>query len=603
MTTKTNTNIRSKKNNNVGKLPVWNLKELYDSTKGKKITSDLNFIAKAAKKFEKKYERRIKNLSSEKLLNAIFELEKISEKIHRIMSYAHLLYAENVNNEKNRIFFQQMQEKINKYSSYLIFFNLELNNIENKKLKKLLKNQKLKKFETWIVNARAFKPHQLDKKLEKLLQDKSITSSNAWIRLFDEIIASLYFPFKKQKLSSAEILNLLSDNNSLTRKEAAKSIGNVLGQNVKIFATITNTLAKDKSINDEWRKYPNPIRSRNLSNVVEDEVVEALSQAVTSSYPNLSHRYYAMKAKWFGVKSLKYWNRNAPLPLQSKKRFTWNQAKKIINNSYSSFNPRIGNIVKKFFNESWIHAPVIKGKSPGAFSAATIPSVHPYILVNYQGKIRDISTLAHELGHGIHQYLAGKKQGYFNSSTPLTLAETASVFGEMLVFKSILINEGNSKEKKALLANKVEDMLNTVVRQIAFFEFEKKIHERRKNSELSIDEICSIWVETQKESLGPSIDFEDEYKYYWTYIPHFIHSPFYVYAYAFGDCLVNSLYAVYQDGLEKFDEKYINLLEAGGSMGYRELLKPFNLDPSQPHFWQKGISVIESFINQLNEIE
>ena len=602
MTTKTNSNMRSKNINNLGKLPVWNLKDLYDSTKGKKISSDLNFIVKAAKKFEKKYEGKIKNLNSDKLLKAIIELEKIDEKIDRVMSYAHLLNAENIENEKNKIFFQQMQEKITKYSSSLIFFSLELNNIENKKLKKLLKNKKLKKFETWIANARTFKPHQLNKKLEKLLQDKSITSTNAWIRLFDEIIASLNFPFKKQKLSSAEILNLLSDNNPLIRREAAKSIGTVLGQNVKIFATITNTLAKDKSINDEWRKYPNPIRSRNLSNVVEDEVVEALSHAVTSAYSNLSHRYYAMKAKWFGVKSLKYWDRNAPLPFQSNKQFTWNKAKKIVNNSYSSFNPHIGKIVKKFFDESWIHAPVIKGKSPGAFSASTVPSVHPYILVNYQGKIRDVSTLAHELGHGIHQYLAGKKQGHFNASTPLTLAETASVFGEMLTFKSILTNESDPKEKKALLANKVEDMLNTVVRQIAFFEFEKKIHEKRKNSELSVKEICSIWVETQKESLGPSINFEDEYKYYWTYIPHFIHSPFYVYAYAFGDCLVNSLYAVYQDGLEKFDEKYIQLLEAGGSMRYRELLKPFNLDPSQPDFWQKGISVIESFIDQLNEI-
>ena len=603
MTTKTNKRLQQNQSNNLGKLPIWDLSDLYNSSKDNKITLDLNFIKIASKKFEKKYEGKIRNLNSEKLHKAIIELEKINEKIDRVMSYAHLLYAENVENEKNKIFFQQMQETITKYSSSLIFFSLELNNIGNKKLKKILKNKKLKKFDTWIANARTFKPHQLDKKLEKLLQDKNITSTNAWIRLFDEIIASLNFPFKKQKLSSAEILNLLSDNNPLIRRKAAKSFGTVLGQNVKIFATITNTLAKDKSINDEWRKYPNPIRSRNLSNVVEDEVVEALSHAVTSAYPNLSHRYYAMKAKWFGVKSLKYWDRNAPLPFQSKKQFTWNKAKKIVTNSYSAFNPHIGKIVRKFFDESWIHAPVLKGKSPGAFSASTVPSVHPYILVNYQGKMRDVSTLAHELGHGIHQYLAGKKQGHFNASTPLTLAETASVFGEMLTFKSILTNEKDPKEKKALLANKVEDMLNTVVRQIAFFEFEKRIHEKRKKSELSVKEICSIWLETQKESLGPSINFEDEYKYYWTYIPHFIHSPFYVYAYAFGDCLVNSLYAVYQDGLEKFDKKYIQLLEAGGSMRYRELLKPFNLDPSQPGFWQKGISVIESFIDQLNEIE
>ena len=587
----------------LGKLPVWNLRDLYNSPNGNKILSDLNYLEKVAKKFEKKYEGKVKSLDAGNLFKAILELEKIDEKMSKIISYASLLYAENVESENSKIFFQQMQEKITKYSSFLIFFNLEINKLDEKKLKKILKNRKLKKFETWIYNSRTFKPHQLEKKLEKLMQDKSITASNAWIRLFDETMASLRFPFKNKNLSSAEILNFLSDKNSLKRKEAAKSLGNVLGKNVKIFATITNTLAKDKSINDEWRKFPNPIRSRNLANVVEDEVVEALCNVVTSSYSNLSHRYYTMKAKWFGVKSLKYWDRNAPLPFQSNKHYTWNEAKKIVEKSYTDFNPQMGAIVKKFFDKFWIHAPVSKGKSPGAFSASTVPSVHPYILVNFQGKIRDVSTLAHELGHGIHQYLSAKKQGHFNSSTPLTLAETASVFGEMLTFKLILNSEKDLKEKKALLANKVEDMLNTVVRQIAFFEFEKTIHTKRKNSELSIEEICSIWMKTQKESLGPSINFEEEYKYYWTYIPHFIHSPFYVYAYAFGDCLVNSLYTVYQDGLKDFEKKYITLLEAGGSKRYRDLLKPFNLDPSNSGFWHKGISVIESFINQLEEIK
>ena len=603
MTTKTNNNLKYKKLNNLGKLPVWSLFDLYDSTHGSQISLDLNFIEKATKKFGKKYEGKIKSLNSINLYKAIIELEEIDEKMSRIMSYAHLLYSENIEDEKNKIFFQQMQEKITRYSSSLIFFNLEINNIKKINLQKLLRNKKLKKFATWINNTRKYKPHQLDKKLEKLLSDKSITSNSAWIRLFDETIASLNFPFRKKKLSSTEILNFLSDNDYLKRKEAAKSFGNVLGQHIKVFATITNTLVKDKSINDEWRKYPNPVRSRNLANVVEDDVVEALSKSVTSSYSNLSYRYYALKAKWFGVKSLKYWERNAPLPFQSKKKYTWKKTKTIVINAYSSFNPYIGEIVKKFFDESWIHAPTYKGKSPGAFSASTVPSVHPYILVNYQGKIRDVATLAHELGHGVHQYLAGKKQGHFNASTPLTLAETASVFGEMLTFKSILMNEKDPKEKKALLANKVEDMLNTVVRQIAFFEFEKQIHEKRKTSELSVEEICKIWIKIQKESLGPSISFDDEYKYYWAYIPHFIHSPFYVYAYAFGDCLVNSLYAVYQNGLNDFDKKYIHLLEAGGSIGYRELLKPFNLDPSRPDFWRKGISVIGSFIDQLNEIE
>ena len=583
-------------------LPVWNLGDLYSSINSRKILKDLNLIEKLSKSFSKKYEGKVIKLSAIKLLKAIEEIEKIDEIMDKILSYAHLLVSENIENEKNKIFFQQMQEKITKFSSMLIFFTLELNQISDKKIKIFFKEKKLIKYKNWIINRRSFKPYQLDKKLEKLLQDKSLTSSSAWIRLFDDTIAALRFPFKNKLLSSAEILNFLSDNKSSTRKAAAKSVGKTLGKNINLFATITNTLAKDKSINDEWRKLPNPVSARNLSNVVEDKVVDALSNTVSDSYKKLSHRYYAIKAKWFGLKKLKYWDRNAPLPFQSKKQYTWDSARKIVTKAYTDFNPSIGKIVEIFFEKSWIHAPVMTGKSPGAFSASTVPSVHPYILLNFQGKSRDVATLAHELGHGVHQYLSANKQGHFNSSTPLTLAETASVFGEMLTFKSLLKNEKNLKEKKALLANKVEDMLNTVVRQIAFYQFEKEVHLQRKKSELSTEEICSIWIQVQKESLGPSIEFEEEYKYYWSYIPHFIHSPFYVYAYAFGDCLVNSLYGVYEEGLSNFDKKYITLLESGGSKDYKNLLKPFHLNPSNADFWKKGIKVIENFIDDLEKI-
>ncbi len=582
-------------------LPVWNLGDLYSSINSRKILKDLNLIEKLSKSFSKKYEGKVIKLSAIKLLKAIEEIEKIDEIMDKILSYAHLLVSENIENEKNKIFFQQMQEKITKFSSMLIFFTLELNQISDKKIKIFFKEKKLIKYKNWIINRRSFKPYQLDKKLEKLLQDKSLTSSSAWIRLFDDTIAALRFPFKNKLLSSAEILNFLSDNKSSTRKSAAKSVGKTLGKNINLFATITNTLAKDKSINDEWRKLPNPVSARNLSNVVEDKVVDALSNTVSDSYKKLSHRYYAIKAKWFGLKKLKYWDRNAPLPFQSKKQYTWDSAREIVTKAYTDFNPSIGKIVEIFFEKSWIHAPVMTGKSPGAFSASTVPSVHPYILLNFQGKSRDVATLAHELGHGIHQYLSANKQGHFNSSTPLTLAETASVFGEMLTFKSLLKNEKNLKEKKALLANKVEDMLNTVVRQIAFYQFEKEVHLQRKKSELSTEEICSIWIQVQKESLGPSIEFEEEYKYYWSYIPHFIHSPFYVYAYAFGDCLVNSLYGVYEEGLSNFDKKYITLLESGGSKDYKNLLKPFHLNPSNADFWKKGIKVIENFIDDLEK--
>ena len=586
---------------NLGKLPIWNLVDLYESPNSKKLRDDLRNLGIITKKFEKKYNNKVINLSSEKLLKAIIELEKIDIKMDKIMSYAHLLVAEDGNNEKNKIFYQKMQEKITSIASSLVFFSIQINQISDHNLNKLFSNRSLGVYKNWILNLRKFKPYQLDIKTEKLLQEKSITSRSAWVRLFDDTIASLKFPFKGKELSSAEIFNYLSDKKELNRKNSAKVVSKVLKSNIRVFATITNTLAKDKSINDNWRGLPNPVSSRNLSNVVEDEVVNALSDTVIENYSRVSHRYYKLKAKWLKKKHLMYWDRNAPIPFQSQSTFSWKEAKNIVINAYNDFDIRAGSIVEKFFDNSWIHAPVTSGKSPGAFAASTIPSVHPYILVNYQGRARDVATLAHELGHGIHQYLAGKKQKYFNTSTPLTLAETASVFGEMLTFKSILKTTVKKNERKGLIANKVEDMINTVVRQIAFYEFEKQIHEKRKINELSVEEINSIWMEVQKNSLGPSIKFEDDYKYFWSYIPHFIHSPFYVYAYAFGDCLVNSLYSVYENNSLKFEDKYINLLESGGNNSYDQLLKPFGLNPKNKNFWYKGIKVIEDFIDQLED--
>ena len=594
-------NYQNLTKNTLGKLPVWNLKDLYESPKAKNLNNDLNQLRRITKKFEKKYTYKITKLSPSQLLKAIIELENIDIKIDKIMSYAHLLVAEDGNNEKNKIFYQQMQEQITNIASSIVFFSLELNEVSNPKLNKIYAYKKLEPYKNWIKNIRKFKPYQLDVKTEKLLQEKSITSRSAWIRLFDDTIASLKFPFKGKNLSSAEIFNFLSDKKESNRKKSAEVVSAVLKDNISLFTSITNNLAKDKSINDKWRGLPNPVSSRNLSNVVEDEVVEALTETIKENYPKIAHRYYKIKSKWLKKKSLMYWDRNAPLPFQSQSIYSWKDARQIVTDAYSNFDKRAGNIVNKFFDNSWIHAPVIPGKSPGAFAASTVPSVHPFILVNYQGKARDIATLAHELGHGIHQYLAGKKQTYFNSSTPLTLAETASVFGEMLTFKSLLSITKKENERKGLLANKVEDMLNTVVRQIAFFEFEKRIHDQRKIKELSVNEICKIWIDVQKQSLGPSIKFNDDYKYFWSYIPHFIHSPFYVYAYAFGDCLVNSLFNVYESKLPKFEDKYITLLESGGSNTYDKLLKPFGLNPKKKDFWQKGVNVIESLIDQLEE--
>ena len=442
------------------------------------------------------------------------------------------------------------------------------------------------------------RPHQLSDEIETLLHEKSVAGRSAWVRLFDETMADLRFPYRNRKLTTTEILDLLSDNDGAVRKEAAKSLGAVLGENVRLFSLITNTLAKDKEIDDKWRKFDRPVSSRNLSNLVEDEVVDALVDAVKDSYPRLAHRYYKLKASWFGGETLDYWDRNAPLPDEDERVIPWEEARKTVLNAYGRFSGELADVGQRFFDNAWIDAPARAGKASGAFAHPTVPSAHPYLLLNYQGKTRDVMTLAHELGHGVHQVLAGG-QGHLMSDTPLTLAETASVFGEMLTFQSMLDATTNAKERRVMLAGKVEDMLNTVVRQVAFFEFEKRVHDERRTGELTGERLGEVWMDIQGESLGPAIRFDDEYKNFWTYIPHFIHSPFYVYSYAFGDCLVNSLYSQYENASDGFAEKYLDMLRAGGVKRHKELLAPFGLDASDPAFWAQGLAVVESFLDQL----
>ena len=369
----------------------------------------------------------------------------------------------------------------------------------------------------------------------------------------------------------------------------------------KLFALITNTLAKDKAIEDKWRNFLKPISSRNMQNFIEDEVVEALITSVKGQYSNLSHRYYRIKAGWMGQDKLDYWDRNAPLPNADDREIPWDEAVETVLTAYESFSPSLRELGELFFTRPWIHALPSEGKDSGAFAHPTVPDVHPYLLVNYKGKIRDVMTLAHELGHGVHQVLAAK-QGALMADTPLTLAETASVFGEQLTFRKILEQESDAKKRAIIIAGKVEDMLNTVVRQVAFCEFERHVHDERQKGEVPIERLNNIWLQVQKESLGDAIRLDSPYEYYWSYIPHFIHSPFYVYAYAFGDCLVNSLYSVYLEGMEDFENKYFSMLEAGGTKHHKELLEPFGLDATDPLFWNKGLGMISSFIDELESI-
>jgi oligoendopeptidase F len=585
----------------LGGLPEWDLSDLYPGRDCEALTRDLTTLAEEAAAFRERYEGRLDTLSGAELGTAVEAYERLQEKIGRIMSYASLVHAGDLSDPQIGRFYQTMQERTNAVSTALLFFALELNRLDDADLDAELADPRLAHYRPWLRDTLAFRPHQLSDELEKLLHEKYVAGRAAWTRLFDETIADLRFPFRGKDLTEPEALDLLSDKDPEIRREAAQTIGEVLGKNTRTFALITNTLAKDKEIEDRWRRFPRPISSRNLANFVEDEVVDALIAAVRDSYPRLSHRYYRLKARWFGVEELPFWDRNAPLPEEEERTISWSEAQETVLSAYGDFSPEMAAVGGRFFAGRWIDAPLRPGKASGAFAHPTVPSAHPYLLLNYQGKTRDVMTLAHELGHGVHQLLANR-QGYLMADTPLTLAETASVFGEMLTFRALLARETDPRRRKIMLAGKVEDMLNTVVRQIAFVSFEQKVHEERREAELTPDRLGEIWLGVQRESLGPALRLDGVYRHYWSYIPHFIHTPFYVYAYAFGDCLVNSLYAVYEDAHQGFAERYLEMLRAGGTMRHRELLAPFGLDAADPSFWSRGLSIIAGFIDELDRL-
>ena len=587
-------------------LPEWSLSDLYPGMDSLEFEQDLQACKLDAESFEKKFSGKLLEIlesNPRDLAMVIAEYEQIEERMGRIMSYAGLIYAGDTSSAKNAKFYGDAQEAMTSAGSHLLFFTLEINRIDDKQLAAAIKEDvSLIYYEPWLGDLRKDKPYQLDDNLEQLLHEKSVTGRGAWNRLFDETMSALRFNIGAEEYPVATALNFLQNADREKRKEAALEVSRVLNKNIKTFSLITNTLAKDKEISDRWRGFEDIADSRHLANRVEREVVDALVEAVREAFPNLSHRYYNMKAKWLGLEVMEHWDRNAPLPKADERLIEWSEARETILDAYSGFAPEMAEIAGRFFDKNWIDAPARAGKSPGAFSHPTVPSVHPYILMNYLGKPRDVMTLAHELGHGVHQVLAGG-QGALMAQTPLTLAETASVFGEMLTFRSLLSKCKTVAERKAMLAQKVEDMLNTVVRQIAFYMFERKVHEARQKGELTGDDLGDLWLSIQGESLGPVFRFSDDYKPFWAYIPHFVHSPFYVYAYAFGDCLVNSLYAVYENAESDFQEKYFDLLKAGGTKHHSELLRPFGLDATNPDFWKKGLSMISGLIDELETLE
>lgn len=586
----------------LGNLPEWDLSDLYTSEDAAELKRDLDWLEEACASFAADYEGKLAELDAKGLLDCVLRNEKINQVAGRIMSYAGLRYYQQTTDSGRAKFMSDMQEKITDYTTPLVFFTLELNKLPDDHLADLLnQDPDLARYKPVFDRIRAMKPYQLSDEMEKFLHDLGVVG-DAWERMFDETIAGLEFEVDGETLTIEGTLNLLTDPDRAKREAGARELAEVLGANIRTFARVHNTQVKEKEVMDRWRGMETPQTGRHLSNHVEPEVVEALRNAVVEAYPKLSHRYYELKRKWLGLDVMQVWDRNAPLPMEDPKMVNWAQAEETVMEAYTAFDPRMGELAKPFFTDGWIDAGVKPGKAPGAFAHPTVTNVHPYVMLNYLGKPRDVMTLAHELGHGVHQVLAAD-QGEMLSSTPLTLAETASVFGEMLTFRKMLDKAKTQAERKVLLASKVEDMINTVVRQIAFYDFECKLHEARRGGELTPDDINALWMSVQAESLGPAFEYMDGYETFWAYIPHFVHSPFYVYAYAFGDGLVNALYAVYAAGEEGFEDKYFDMLKAGGSKHHKELLAPFGLDASDPAFWDKGLSMISDMIDELEAME
>jgi len=589
----------------LGDLPEWDLSDLYAAPDAPEVKRDLDWLEGACASFAADYQDKLATLDGAAMLDCIRRYERIETVAGRIMSFAGLRYYQNTIDAARAKFMADCQDRITDMTTPLVFFSLEFNRIEDSRYDEVFAaSPEIARYRPVFDRMRAMKPHQLSDELERFLHDQSTVGAAAWNRLFDETLAGLTFAPEgvSEPLNLEATLNLLSEPERDRREAGARALAEVFGKHLKTFARVHNTLAKEKEIEDRWRKMPTAQYARHLSNHVEPEVVEALRNAVVAAYPKLSHRYYRLKAKWMGLDKLQVWDRNAPLPIEEKKIVGWDEARKTVMDAYAGFAPEMAALAEPFFDRGWIDAGVKPGKAPGAFAHPTVTEVHPYVMLNYLGKPRDVMTLAHELGHGVHQVLAAP-QGEMLSSTPLTVAETASVFGEMLTFRKLLAQARTASERKVLLAGKVEDMINTVVRQIAFYDFECKLHAARREGELTPEDIGALWMSVQGESLGDAFEFMDGYETFWAYIPHFVHSPFYVYAYAFGDGLVNALYAVYEEGLPDFQARYFDMLKAGGSKHHKELLAPFGLDATDPKFWDKGLSMIAGMIDELEAME
>jgi oligoendopeptidase F len=575
----------------------WNLADLYMDAKA--LEEDLQQIDIAAEAFGKRYRDRVSSLDASGLAQALKEFETVHEGLGRAHTYAYLNWCTDMESAKRGALLQKVKETGTRIQQKILFFELEWVQIESEAVKKLFASPKLDPYRHYLEVERLRKPHVLGEPEEKVLSEKSLTGRQAWNRLFDEILGASRFSFDDQELTEQEVLAKLYSAEREVRELAARSFTDGLQQRQRELTFIFNTILADKNSDDHLRDYPHWLSSRNLANEVSAETVQSLIEAVSGRY-DLVARYYKLKKKLLGLDQLYDYDRYAPLG-EVEAFYPWEKARTLVLKAFGSFHSVMESVATDFFELGWIDAPIRPGKKSGAFSHGAVPIAHPYVLVNYSGNIRDVQTLAHELGHGVHQYLS-RKQGVLQSGTPLVLAETASTFAEMLVFDR-LVKEGNTDASLSLLVSKIDDIVATVFRQVSLNRFEDRIHTaRRDQGELSPDRFSELWMETQQAMFQDSVKLGEHYRIWWSYIPHFVHTPGYVYAYAFGELLVLALYARYRKAGNSFAEKYLELLESGGSDWPHVLLGKLDVNLNDPDFWKEGLSAIEDMVVKAEQL-
>lgn len=578
---------------------LWDLGDLYQGIDDSRIHDDMEKCKKAALEIADKYSGKIAELTAAELFAVVSEYEGLTIIVGRLSAFAQLHFSTHVNDPKAGAFLQRVNEFFSMVNKDVVFFDIEWANVPDDKADDLLADPILEHYRHYLQAARRYKPHLLSQAEEQLIIEISPVGRSSWINLFEKVLAAQRFG--KEARTQEEVLTDLYSPDRKVRKSAAKDLTDGLRSQSIVLTHTFNTVLGDKMIDDRIRDYRNWVRSMNLANELDDDTVDSLIASATDRY-DIVQRYYGLKRRLLGLEELFDYDRYAPLPYLPQRVVDWEKSKGIVLDAFGRFSPEMASVANLFFDKQWIHAPVIPGKTGGAFAHPVVPQVHPYVLVNFTGNLRDVETVAHELGHGVHQILAGK-QGYLNSHTPLVLAETASVFCEMLVFKDLMRNLERPEEKLWLAASKIESIFATVFRQIAMNRFENEVHnKRRSKGELSPDEFSNIWFKTQEEMFSNSVTLTDDYGIWWSYIGHFIHTPGYVYAYAFGELLVLSLYSMYEKGKMDFVPRYLELLAAGGSDTPYALLESFGIDLHDPNFWHQGLNVIDDMVKEIEEL-